>query len=866
MKVSIFKILFPLLFATILSYSQSQKRAVKVEDYHKWSSLQTAEISPNGNWLSYNLNYDYGADTLFVQHCKSGKKIAFPSGSAPVFSADSKWFASMDTQKRLSLLDLESGSLKTYANTRSHEFYASGNYWVVLRENGNSTDLLIYQYDTNTEQSITDVRDFTIANDGTIAVLRSQEVAIIDPARNFSLKTVTKEASTGYKKLYWSSNSKILSFFQELLDDKIKPPNHKVYWYNRADDKIKVLQSSEVDSLNSQRITLRRGVPALTFSADGKTIFISTTAGEQESKQQPYEIWNSQSPFEYTLNKYLGNEKKIPKLWMWTPKSGKLMSVGTKEYPNILFTANRKSALVFNSLKYEPQYEHYSPADFYIRDLVTGNTHLFLEKYSTAPGMMGGSPKGSYIHYFKDDNWWVYDISKNVHHNITKGLGLQLIDSSDQYPGVKLPYDSPGWSYDEKSLIIYDSTDVWLFSPDGKKNKRLTNGKNDKVRYRIDTTIYSESPTRNKENLPSQGFELSKGLVLEALGENMESGYFKWLPKLELKQLVYNKSGNSRLRKAANGESYIFIEQSATIPARLMMKSSEMIQSKVLFQSNEHTNNYQWGTAEIVKYQNKNGENLKGILYKPADYIVGKKYPLIVLVYEKVSYKFHDYYPPTEYSAMGFTPSNYFLDGYMVLLPDISFKIGSPGLSSADCIESAVNEIKKQNSVLENSIGIIGHSYGGCEVAFAISQSNTFAAAVAGSGIMNLIAGYFTYDSVISRSNAWRYESHQGRMGYTPFDNWESYEENSPLNHADKITTPLFTWAGRKDYNVLWKQSAELHMALRRLGKKNIFLVYDNESHIIHTSELQKDLTKKTKNWFDYYLKGKKSALTNGMP
>lgn len=866
MKISIFKILIPLLFASTSCYSQSQKQAVKVADYHKWSSLQTADISADGNWLSYNLNYDYGADTLFVQHSKSSKKTAFPSGSAAVFSADSKWFASMNPQRTLSLLELKSGSMKTYANTRRYDFYAAGNYWLVLRENGNSTDLLIYECDTNKEQSITDVRDFAIADDGTIAILRSKEVAIIHPAQNFMVKTVTKEASTGYKKLYWSKNSKILSFFEEQPDDQVKPQGHKVYWYNRNDDKTKVLQSSDLDSLHSQRITLRRGVPALTFSEDGNTIFISTIAGEQESKQQPYEIWNSQSPYEYTLDKYLGNEKKVPKLWMWTPKSGKLMSVGTNENPNILLTANRKSALVFNSLKYEPQYEHYSPADFYIRDLGSGNTHLFLEKYSTAPGLMGGSPNGSYIHYFMDDNWWVYDISKNVHRNITLGLGLQLIDSSDQYPGIKLPYDSPGWSHDERSFIIYDSTDVWLFSPDGKKNERITNGKKDKVSYRIDTTIYSESPTRNKEDLRSQGFELSKGLVIEAVGENMESGYFKWFPKLKLKQLVYNKSGNSRLRKAANSESYIFIEQSGTIPPRVMMKSPEMTQPALLFQSNDHTKNYQWGTPEIIKYKNKAGENLKGILYKPADYIVGEKYPLIVLVYEKVSNKFNEYYSPTEYSSMGFNPSNYFLDGYMVLLPDISFKIGSPGLSSADCIESAVDEIKKQNSVLENSIGIIGHSYGGYEVAFAISQSNTFAAAVAGSGIMNLIASYFTYDYGYTRSNAWRYESHQGRMGYAPFENWKSYEENSPLNHVTKITTPLFTWAGRKDFNVLWKQSAELHMALRRLGRKNIYLVYDNESHVIHTSEFQKDLTKRTKNWFDYYLKGQKSALTNGIP
>ncbi len=131
---------------------------------------------------------------------------------------------------------------------------------------------------------------------------------------------------------------------------------------------------------------------------------------------------------------------------------------------------------------------------------------------------------------------------------------------------------------------------------------------------------------------------------------------------------------------------------------------------------------------------------------------------------------------------------------------------------------------------------------------------------------MNLIGSYFTHESTIARSNAWRFEAQQFRMPFSPFEDWKAYERNAALPNAGTIVTPILTWAGKKDPTVSWTQSAEFHLALRRLGKRNVFIVYPNEPHNINTPELQKDLSTKTKNWFDFYLKGKTDALVNGIP
>jgi len=39
---------------------------------------------------------------------------------------------------------------------------------------------------------------------------------------------------------------------------------------------------------------------------------------------------------------------------------------------------------------------------------------------------------------------------------------------------------------------------------------------------------------------------------------------------------------------------------------------------------------YNWGTAELVKWYAYNGDLTEGILYKPEDFDPAKKYPMIV--------------------------------------------------------------------------------------------------------------------------------------------------------------------------------------------------------------------------------------------
>ena len=89
----------------------------------------------------------------------------------------------------------------------------------------------------------------------------------------------------------------------------------------------------------------------------------------------------------------------------------------------------------------------------------------------------------------------------------------------------------------------------------------------------------------------------------------------------------------------------------------------------------------------------------------------------------------------------------------------------------------------------------------------------------------------------------------------------QAYLDNSPILHADRITTPLMLWSGSRDNHVEWRQSVAMFMALASLKKEVRLLLYPDDIHVLVRRKNQAEATRKTMEWFDYYLKdGKKPA------
>ena len=81
-------------------------------------------------------------------------------------------------------------------------------------------------------------------------------------------------------------------------------------------------------------------------------------------------------------------------------------------------------------------------------------------------------------------------------------------------------------------------------------------------------------------------------------------------------------------------------------------------------------------------------------------------------------------------------------NGYLVLEPDIAYKLGYPGQSALNCVLSAIQAVINQGGVDERAIGIQGHSWGGYQVAYMVTRTSRFRAAAAGAPVADMISAY----------------------------------------------------------------------------------------------------------------------------
>ena len=80
--------------------------------------------------------------------------------------------------------------------------------------------------------------------------------------------------------------------------------------------------------------------------------------------------------------------------------------------------------------------------------------------------------------------------------------------------------------------------------------------------------------------------------------------------------------------------------------------------------------------------------------------------------------------------------------GYAVFLPDVVFDIGRPGSSATKCLVPGVQKLIDMGIADPMAIGLHGHSWSGYQTAFVITQTNIFAAAVAGAPVANMTSAY----------------------------------------------------------------------------------------------------------------------------
>lgn len=859
--------LLTLLLSCPVAGQEQPKKRLTEADYGKWGTLSVKDISDQGKWASYEMTYENHNDSLFLQRTSGNERYSFPKGNHSHFGGE-QIFAFLAPESKLKIIHLETLKTEVFTAVKRYELVLDGKYILTFDNGyGEKSTLKVRNEKGILMDSIFGVTEYALndTNDAVLFAANNQgdgEVGIIN-FKKYSRSMVSKGSSGKFHNLVWQKNGQSVAFLNE-TDSVSKATT--IHCFRIVDKKLLSFDYSAKVGL-AANLAIYNGIP-LFISHDGtKVFFMEARKEDSEVKKDPkaMEVWNGNDKWLYIDRQQWGD---MPKLAVWYPDADWYSQINSNELHNIMLSGQQNYAIISNPKAYGLQSKRYDEVDYYCKNLKDGSQNLMLKKQTNDPNQMGFDPSSNKTLYYRESNWWIYDPVPQTHTNLTREIATKWDNSNDNdAPHQFMAYGNPGWTSDGKSVLLYDANDIWLAAIDGSNCTRLTKGREKNIVFRIALIEYNGFSWVNYNGRASPTLDVSKDIILEAENtEDWSTGYYIYNTQSGEKPLVYGISKMDEIRKSKNN-LYIFQNQTFNQPPRIEYKKRNEATAKIIFESNKQQAAYSYGKSELLYYSNSNGDKLKAALFYPADYNPIKKYPMVVNIYDIMSKNVHQYVSPSLLNREGFNITNYTLNGYFVLLPDITYKMGDPGLSATDCVTAGVNEVLDKGLVDKNKIGLFGHSFGGYETNFIISKTPIFAAAVSGAGISDIIAFYFNISkNAIFQSDMWRFENQQWRMGKSLYDDKEGYCRNSPIMHAENVQTPLLLWTGKNDRIIPWNQSITYYLALRRLGVTTRMLVYPDEDHSLENADNQKDLSKRMMTWFDHLLKGEDApeAISEG--
>ncbi|MGQ9800639.1 MAG: prolyl oligopeptidase family serine peptidase [Candidatus Saccharicenans sp.] len=721
------------------------------------------------------------------------------------------------------------------------------------------TELIIRDLETKKTISVQEVSEYVWTKDGrylayAVSSKKPEEdgAFIIEPG---SGETTTLLKGQGhYVKLAFDEKGQKLAFLsdRDSYQEKVSP--YKLYFWQEKMTAAVEIAGPKTPSLPAKNAPSENRAPQ--FSKDGNLLFFGYApmpepAPEDAPEPVKVDIWSWTDPELQPMQKVRAEEEKKRNylaVCHLNLKDKKIVVLGSEDLPEIRLSDDSHKALGVNSLPYRQLISwDRSYADYFLVDINSGKRTKILDKF---PNQVSFSPQANYLIFYDDavKAWFTYRLSDGKKSDLTARLGVNFYREEWDTPNEPPAYGLAGWTENDASVLIYDRYDLWEIKPDGSSARNLTRkfGRDNNLVLRY-----------QKLDPDEKAISLKKPLLLQAFNEKTkDTGFYHLDPaKNELPQkLIYLDKMVGNLQKAKKAESYIFTIQTFEEFPDLWISGPEFNNLKKISQANPQQTEYLWGRAELITYLNADGKELQAVLIKPENFDPKQKYPLMVYIYERLSDQLHRYYAPGPGTNINFT--RYVSNGYVILMPDIVYDVGYPGLSSLKCVVPAVETVVGLGFIDPKRIGIQGHSWGGYQITYLITRTDIFAACEAGAAVSNMTSAYGGIRWGTGMSRAFQYEKTQSRIGAPLWERALQFIENSPIFWVERVRTPYLTIHNDEDDAVPWYQGIEFFMAMRRLGKPAWMFVFNGEKHGLRERENQKYWTVHLDEFFDHYLKG----------
>ena len=900
------------------------KKVLGLADIARWKRINNAALSSDGSWMTFVYAPNEGDDTLFVKQLSAGKTYTIPLGAEPQFSDDAHYVgyfvspsegrggrggrgggggggrgaqpgapASPAQARRFELLDLMTGDKYQVPNGASFKFSKGSKYVAVKATKANAaaknngTDLVLRDIAAGLSQNIGNVGAFDFDDSGRLLAYTidaaeriGNGVYVVDLATGRS--RVLNSAVADYDQLSWSDKGTALAALRgDKKKENVQRDNALLVWADASSPSARAVEYDPSKDAGFPKTMVLSELSPLRWTRDGSRIYVGLKEQEAErptttEPQANVDVWHWKDTEVQSVQMIrLTQERRATLPAVFHVASSKLVRVSDDVMRNVTPTADPRWAIgrVDTTYRTEVQWGG-SKSDYYRVSTETGDRAL-IDKGLTRT--MGSSPDGKWFLYLKEKKLFAYNTESGKSTQLAGGEKISFIDATDDHPYELPVYGVAGWSRDGKSVILNHRFDVYSVPLDGGKATNLTAGIGDaqQIQFRIVRLDRPGGGGRGgrggggfgAQSEPDEGIDLSKPLLLSAYGEwTKKSGYYTVAPGGKPTPLVYEDASIGQVQKAEKADRVIFTKQSFTQFPDYWTSNASFASPAKVTDANPIIDEYAWGKRVLVDFKNAKGQKLQGTLTLPANYEPGKKYPMLVYFYELLSNTHNQFATPVYDDRPHF--AEYASDGYLVFEPDIVYEIGKPGSSALDCVTSGVKKVIEMGYADPKHIGIQGHSWGGYETSYILTQTNMFAAVVTGAPPTNLVSFYDeTYPGTGTLQQG-IVEVGQVRMGTNPWDNHQLFEDQSALYHVRDIKTPFMILHGTADNAVDWHQGLELYGAARRWGKEVILLSYPGEPHHLAKKENQKDFQQRMKQFFDHYLKGTPAPkwMTDGVP
>jgi dipeptidyl aminopeptidase/acylaminoacyl peptidase len=790
----------------------------------------------------------------------------------------------------LVIVDLTTFASSTVASVRSVQVPSKAGDWIAYLKESNApapparpgvtrkeygTDLVVRDLMSAQERTFGSVLEYAVSRDGKtllFAVSSKTDTENGVYAMNAGARQetpLTLASGPGrYLKVTWDREQKHAAFVSDRDDAASKAPKFKAYLWDRGPGAASAVVDATTPGMPAGLSVSDKG--QMGFSRDGSRLYIpaappaappkAETADDTPADEKVLaDIWNYKDDLVQPMQRVrAAQERARTYRGVYSLAEKRYTQVGDSTLRTVVMSDDGSHAVGLDDAPYRRMIDFDGTySDVYLVDAATGQRKAVEKKWRGGGGGFGGpsfqwSPSGEFAVFFADRHWHVLNAKDGSVRNLTRTIPVAFYDELDDTPDPPTSYGAAGWTKDSASFLANDRYDVWQIFMDSRPAKNLSAGEGRKAKlvYRVERT----EPVDEEDE--DRGLDPAKPLTFRGDDENTHAtGFYRGSFEGPAPAKLMSGDKNFRLVGRAK-EADVFLVTASRFdeyPDVHVTDSTFKTLTKVT-NGGAQMAPFLWGHAELIAFKNSDGVPLKAGLIKPDGFDPKKKYPMIVYIYETLSENVHNFVNPAPGTSINF--AYYASNGYMILTPDIVYTLGQPGQDALKSVLPAIEAVADKGFLDEGNIGIQGHSWGGYQIAYMLTQTSRFKAAEAGAPVGNMTSAYSGIRWGTGLPRQFQYEQTQSRIGPSLYDAPLKYVANSPVFQIKRVTTPVMIIANDNDDAVPWYQGIEYFLALRRNEKEAYLFSYNGEFHGLRKRHNQKDYTVRMQQFFDHFLKG----------